>query len=49
MTSESQNSGAKYTFLARERIDKQVPAEMNTHATIEELPFLSNGEVNTPL
>jgi hypothetical protein len=21
---------------------------MNTHATIEELPFLCNGEVNTP-
>jgi hypothetical protein len=28
---------------------KQVPAEMYTHATIEELPFLCNGEVDTPL
>jgi hypothetical protein len=27
---------------------KQVPAEMYTHA-ITELPFLGNGEVNTPL
>jgi hypothetical protein len=28
---------------------KQVPAEMNTHAAIGELPILCNGEVNTPL
>jgi hypothetical protein len=28
---------------------KQFPAEMNTHVTIEELPFLSKGEVNTHL
>jgi hypothetical protein len=27
-------------------IDKQVPAEMNTYATTEEVPFLCNGEVN---
>jgi hypothetical protein len=28
--------------------DKQVPAKVYTHTTIE-LPFLCNGEVNTPL
>jgi hypothetical protein len=28
---------------------KQVPAEMHMHATVEELPFLCNGAVNTPL
>jgi hypothetical protein len=28
---------------------KQVPAEMYTHETIEELPFLCNGKVNTLL
>jgi hypothetical protein len=28
---------------------KQVTAEMYTQATIEELPFLCNGEVNIPL
>jgi hypothetical protein len=36
------------TFIARQRFGKQVPAEMNTHTTIEELPFLCNGEGNTP-
>jgi hypothetical protein len=29
--------------------NKQVPAEMYMHATIEELPFLCSGEVNMPL
>jgi hypothetical protein len=33
----------EYTFIG-----KEVPAEMNTHATIE-LPFLCNGEINTTL
>jgi hypothetical protein len=28
---------------------KEVPAEMYTHETIEELPFLYNGKVNTLL
>jgi hypothetical protein len=28
---------------------KHFPAATNTQATIEELPFLFNGEVNTPL
>jgi hypothetical protein len=34
--------------IARQLLGKHVPAEMKTHATIE-LPFLCNGEVNTPL
>jgi hypothetical protein len=34
--------------LARQRQGKQVPAEMNTHATVK-LPFLCNGEINTLL
>jgi hypothetical protein len=38
----------EYTFIARKRLGKQVPAEMNMHATVE-LPFLCSGEVNTPL
>jgi hypothetical protein len=37
------------TFVATQRLSEQVPSEMNTHATIEELPFLCDGEVNTPL
>jgi hypothetical protein len=36
-------------LTARQQLGKQVPVEMNTHATIEELLFLCNGEVNTPL
>jgi hypothetical protein len=35
-------------FIARQRLRKDIPAEMNTHATIE-LPFLCNGEVNTSI
>jgi hypothetical protein len=35
--------------VARQLLRKQIPAEMNTHATIEELPFLCNSEVNTRL
>jgi hypothetical protein len=27
----------------------RLPAEMNAHATIKEVQFLSNGEINTPL
>jgi hypothetical protein len=30
-------------------LSKQVPMEMTMHATIKDLPFLCNGEVNTPL
>jgi hypothetical protein len=37
------------TFIAGQRLGKQVPAEMNTHATIEELPLLCNSEINAPL
>jgi hypothetical protein len=33
-------------FTARQRLGKQVPVEMKTHATIEELHFLCNGEIN---
>jgi hypothetical protein len=36
-------------FISRQRLGKQTPAEINTHSTIEELPFLCIGEVNTPL
>jgi hypothetical protein len=39
----------EYTYIARQRLGKQVPAEMNTHATIEGLPFLCNGEMNTSI
>jgi hypothetical protein len=44
MTPESRNN-----FIARQRMGKQVPAEMNMHATVEEVPFLCSGEVNTAL
>jgi hypothetical protein len=40
---------AEWTFIARQLLGKQIPAEMNTQVTIEELPFLRKGEVNTPL
>jgi hypothetical protein len=30
-------------------LGKHVPVEANTHAAVEELPFLYNGEVNIPL
>jgi hypothetical protein len=33
-------------FNGRQRFGKQVPSEMNTHATTEEPPFLRNGEVH---
>jgi hypothetical protein len=36
-------------FIAKQRLGKEVSAEMKTHATIEELPFLCNGEVNTSI
>jgi hypothetical protein len=34
--------------IARQRIGKHIPAATSTQETIEELPFLCNGEVNTP-
>jgi hypothetical protein len=37
------------TFIARQRLGKQFPAEMNMYSTMEELPFLCNGGVNMPL
>jgi hypothetical protein len=43
MTPDSQNSSLL------DNGDKEVPAEINTHVTVEELPFLCNGEVNIPL
>jgi hypothetical protein len=43
MTSESRN----ISLLGKG--GGQVPAEMYTHATIEQLLFLGNGEANTPL
>jgi hypothetical protein len=39
----------EWTFVARQRFGKQVPAEMNTHGMIEELPCLFNGDVNATL
>jgi hypothetical protein len=35
-------------FLTRQRLGKQVPAKSNTQEKTEELPFLRNGDVNTP-
>jgi hypothetical protein len=43
MTPESRNS----SFLGKG--DKQIPAEMYTQAKMEELPFIYNGELYTPL
>jgi hypothetical protein len=37
------------TWRLEAGIVEQVPAEMYKQATIKELPFLCNGEVNTPL
>jgi hypothetical protein len=31
---ESRNSGVRVEFIARQRLGKQVPAEMNTDATV---------------
>jgi hypothetical protein len=36
----------EWTFIPKQWLRKQVSAEINTHTTIEELPFLCNGEVN---
>jgi hypothetical protein len=36
-------------FIARQRLGKHSPAATNTQATIEELPFLCNREVNTSI
>jgi hypothetical protein len=35
--------------IARQRVAKHILAATNTQAAIEELPFLCNGNVNTPL
>jgi hypothetical protein len=35
--------------IATQLLGKQVPSEMNTHSTKEELTFLCNGGANTPL
>jgi hypothetical protein len=37
------------TSIDRQGLDKHIPAATNMQATIEELPFLCNGEVGTPL
>jgi hypothetical protein len=37
------------TSITTQRLVKHIPAATNTQATIEELPLLLNGEVNTPL
>jgi hypothetical protein len=37
------------TPFARQQLSKHIPATTNTQATIEEMTFLCNGEVNTPL
>jgi hypothetical protein len=49
MTPESQNYGARGDVIARQRLCKHIPTATNMQATIEELQFLCNGEVNTPL
>jgi hypothetical protein len=48
MKPESRNNGER-VFIARQRLDKEVRVKMNTQETIEKLPFLCNGKVNTPL
>jgi hypothetical protein len=35
-------------FIARQRLGKRIQAATNTEATIESLPLLCNGAVNTP-
>jgi hypothetical protein len=40
---------AMQTFIATQRLGKHLPAATNTHATTEEVSFLCNVEVNTPL
>jgi hypothetical protein len=37
------------TFIARQRLVKQLPAQMNKNTTTEKLLFLCNGELNTSL
>jgi hypothetical protein len=37
------------TFIVRQRLGKHINAATNTQTTIEEMAFLCNGEVNTPL
>jgi hypothetical protein len=46
MTPESGIAEPEEKFIARQRHDKEVPAEMSTQAAIEALPFLCTGEVN---
>jgi hypothetical protein len=36
-------------IIARQRLGKHIPAVTNEHATIEKLPFLCNGAVNTTI
>jgi hypothetical protein len=36
-------------LIDRQRLVKQVPEKMNTHKSIEELPYPFNGNANTPL
>jgi hypothetical protein len=48
MTPESTSSGARVDVHCY-RLGKEVPTEMNTQATIEEVQFQCNGEVNIPL
>jgi hypothetical protein len=40
---------SEQTSIATQQLGKHIPAATITQATIEELPFLCNGEVNTPL
>lgn len=48
MMPESDNIRAEKTFITRQQHSEQVPADLNTHATIK-LPFLRNGKVSTSL
>jgi hypothetical protein len=49
MTPEAGIAEPEKTYIARQRLGKQFPAEMNTQSTIEKPLFLCNGEVITPL
>jgi hypothetical protein len=37
----------EWTFIAEQRLGKHILTATNTQETMDELPFLCNGEVNT--
>jgi hypothetical protein len=46
---KSCNNIVTHISIARQSVVKHILAAKNRQATIEELPFLCNGNVNTPL